>query len=541
MALFGLGRARGATAVQKEQVTDPARVNPGVNAPLSRPLTRISPQQLRRWADTSEWVRAAINHRRVQVSSAQWSIEPIDPAQDFDPQEQALMEMLFLHPNPKQKNFRALVEPMVEDLLVLDAGVAEKESNLKGLPIALYLVDGATIRIKPLWNGDPQEPRYEWWPRGQFAANLLDAQIIYLMANPRSHSVLGFSALEALKATIDADLEARDFNTRNVRQTNPHGIFNLGENIGPAQVDAFKVYWDSEVAGRRNTAIVGGAKNPQFINMGLSAREMQYMQWQVYLLRKIAAVFGIAPQDLGITFDVNRANAQTQQEISEDRGLRPLLRLVEGSFNTQVIAQFAQQKAKALYYSGQIDLPRFRLAIGLTHVESREHSDVFRNLPDANVLNLAFRFRFRTSKSSRDQAELGKTALGGLPWITINEWRAEDGRDPVENGDTIIVPTPVGPMPLDMITGEMPVDGDDNEEETPESEADEEAARTNESVTRTLRAGQRAARRHYVESLFSTPPVIISSTLTTPEPARLAPQVIVHEVEVDEYGDEIDD
>lgn len=451
---FTIGH-RAEEVAAKEQVTSPARVHPFGGLRTNQPLIRMHPKQLRNWADTSEWVRASVNHRRVQVSQAEWSIAPIDPKAAYDQQLQAAISLLFLHPNPKQKTFRELIEPMIEDILVLDKGVAEKEMNVRGLPIGLHLVDGATIRTKPMWSGDPNDPRYEWWPGGVYVASLLDTQIIHMMANPTSHRVDGFSPLEALKATIDADLEARDFNKRMVSQTSPNGILHLGENVTEPAVDAFRVYWDAEVAGNKQMAIVGGVKNPQFIRFGQTAREMQYMQWQVYLLRKIAAVFGIAPQDLGVAFDVNRASAQTQQEISEDRGLRPLLRLVEEQINAKVISDFARAKAKQLHGEGVIDSVTMRMAVALTHVNPRDHADVFQRLPDANVLNLAFKFRLRSSKSVRDQTERNRFALAGIPWHTVNEVRAEDGFGPVEGGDEIIVMTPIGAMPLSMIGGQI--------------------------------------------------------------------------------------
>ncbi len=503
----------------KEQVTSPDRVNPfGGGHYTTRQPTKIPAAQLRQWADTSEWVRAAINHRRVQVSQSEWSVIPIDPEAKFDPALQAQIELMLLHPNNKQKSFRELIEPVIEDILVLDRGVMEKEITVGGLPNALHLVDGASIRTRPMWSGDENDPRYEWWPNNVFVSNMLDTQVVLMMANPTSHRVDGFSPLEALKATIDADLAARDFNTRMVRQTSPNGILNLGENVGANIVDSFRVYWDSEVAGKKQMGIIGGVKNPEFMNLGQSARDMQYMQWQVYLLRKIAAVFGIAPQDLGITFDVNRANATTQQELSEDRGLKPLLRLIEDQMNVKIIADFARTKAKMLYSRGEIDLQTMRMAVALTHVNPRDHSDIFVKLHAANILNLAFKFRMKSAKNSRDQAEFNKYALAGFPWRTINETRADNGSDPVEGGDIIVVMTPVGAMPLDMIGGNMVPATEDQ--------------------------------KRYLDTLFQAAPLVLpsgaafsSGTPVTGTPTAEKPETVVvtQEVPVDDDGEAIDD
>ena len=505
--------------VVKEQVTAPDRIHPFGGIRTARPIVKVQPVQLRRWADTSEWCRAAINHRRVQVSQSEWGVVPVDAEAKFDPKLQAVIELMLLHPNNRQKTFRELIEPVIEDILVLDRGVIEKEITVGGFPSALYLVDGASIRTRHMWNGDPNDPRYEWWPNNVFVSNLLDSQIVLMMANPTSHRVDGISPLEMLKATIDADLEARDFNKRMVQQTSPTGLLNLGENVGANIVDSFRMYWDAEVAGKKQMGIVGGVKNPQFMNMGQTAREMQYMQWQVYLLRKIAAVFGIAPQDLGITFDVNRANATTQQELSEDRGLKPLLRLVEEQINAKVIADFARVKARSMYHAGELDMHTLRLAMALTHVNARDHTDVFRKLHAANVLNLTFRFRLKSSKATRDQADYNRYAVAGFPWRTINEVRAEDGFDPVEGGDVIVVMTPIGAMPLDMIGGSM--------------------------------APQTEEQKRYLEGLFQAAPLILGRgpvAAGTPPVAPPAaqerepvPVVIKETIEVDEDGEEVTD
>ncbi len=443
------------TAVEvKEQVTAPDRITPFGSSRSRIAAPKVPAPQLRHWADTSEWVRAAVNHRRVQVSQSEWGVVAIDDQQPFDEAMAATIELIFLHPNNRQKTFRELIEPVVEDILVLDRGVIEKEITVGGFPEALHLVDGASIRTVPRWSGKPEDHRYEWWPNNTFMGNLLDNQIMLMMANPSSHRIDGFSPLEALKATIDADMEARDFNTRMVRQTSPNGILNLGENVGATVVDSFRMYWDAEVAGKKQMGIIGGVKNPEFINLGQSARDMQYMQWQVYLLRKIAAVFGIAPQDLGITFDVNRATATTQQDLSEDRGFRPLLRLVEEQINSKVLADFAVTKARRMFHAGEIDMETMRMAVALTHVNPRGHRNVFIKLHSANLLNMTFRFRMRSAKSSRDQADYNRWALAGIPWETVDEVRARDGLDPVAGGDQIIVMTPIGAMPLDMIGGQ---------------------------------------------------------------------------------------
>ena len=368
----------------------------------------------RHWGEHSEWVRAAINVRKSQVSSAEWDIVPYNPDIEVDNKRLAKrIKALFDTPNASVDSFRSFVEPIIEDILVLDAGCIEKVRNLRGEPVQLWSVDGGTIRVSSIWDGDPREPRYFWYPDYQERARWLNDEFVYLMANPRTYSPVGLAPLETLKNTVDAELGGHEYNRRQVQSAAPDGILDLGEGARPEQVDDFKAYWLSEVAGRGAMAFLGGTKNAQFIPFHASNKEMQFLEWQQYLVRKIAAVFGLSPQDLGITFDVNRSTSEVQAEQTEDRGLRPLLALIQDYFTREIVWDIA--------YGGAAN-------------------------------NLAFRFTRLNLKETTDKATINKMALSGAPWKTINEARKEDGREPLgPEYDKLIMTTPVGAVTLEDV------------------------------------------------------------------------------------------
>lgn len=368
----------------------------------------------RSWSEHSEWVRAAINVRKSQVSSAEWDIVPANPDVEVDNKRLAKrIKALFDTPNVAATSFRSFIEPVVEDLLVLDAGSIEKVRNLRGETVQMWGVDGGTIRVSALWDGDPREARYFWYPDHQERARWLNEEFIYMMANPRTYSPVGLSPMETLKATIDAELGGHEYNRRQVQAAAPDGMLDLGEGVRPEQVEQFKSYWLSEVAGRGAMAFLGGTKNAKFIPFRESNRDMQFLEWQEYLVRKIAAVFGLAPQDLGITMDVNRSTSEVQSEHTEDRGLRPLLALIQDYFTREVVWDPA--------FGGPEN-------------------------------NLAFRFTSLNLKETLSRAQINKIALAGSPWKTINEARKEDGREPLGSEyDQLIMTTPVGAVNLEQV------------------------------------------------------------------------------------------
>ena len=243
--------------------------------------------------------------------------------------------------------------------------------------------------------------------------------MVYIMANPRTYSVMGLSPLETLKLTIDAELMGSQYNTRQVTNAAPDGMLDLGETARPEQVEGFKSYWLSEVAGRGAMAFIGGSKGAKFVPFRGSNRDMQYQEWLVYLVRKVAAVYGLSPQDLGLTMDINRANSETQADMTEDRGLRPLLALGQDFMTREIVWDES--------FGGPEN-------------------------------NLAFRFLRLNIKESMSKASINKLALAGMPWKPINEARMDDGRPPMgdpndENNpyNKLMANTPLGVVTVDDV------------------------------------------------------------------------------------------
>jgi hypothetical protein len=137
---------------------------------------------------------------------------------------------------------------------------------------------------------------------------------------------------------------------------------------------------------------------------------MQFLEWQIYLVRKIAAVFGLTPQDLGVTYDVNRSTSETQSEQTENRGVRPLMSLVQDYFTREIVQD-----------------PAF----------------------GGSENNLAFRFLTLNIKENTAKANINKLALASVPWKTVNEARIDDGREPLgPEYDQLMMVTPTGAVTL---------------------------------------------------------------------------------------------
>jgi HK97 family phage portal protein len=392
------------------------------DAPYARGVAGVthhakrSTQQLRRWSRTNPWIRAAINLRRTQVSRAKWDIVAVDSDSPVNAKKVQEIKDLLRMPNPKMESWRSLMEPVIEDILVLDQGVIEVVPTNGGRigsanrPIsALYNKDASKLVFDSGWDGsDPNQPRYyEFDHDGREIARYLNHELIVIVANPVTYTPLGLSPLEVLAETIEADLAAAAYNAKAVTAAAPPGVLHLGEGVRADQVDAFRAYWDAEIAGRSQIAITGGGKGIQWMPLASSNRDMQFMEWQVYLARKICAVFGVQPQDIGISFDVNRSTSETGAAFTQDVGIAPLLDLIAEYITREIVWRYDQ--------------------------------------------DLRFAYTDMGRQSQGEMAAYYKTALAGLPWLRLNDALRERGQDGVgEQGEQIWLPSPQGYMPMDV-------------------------------------------------------------------------------------------
>jgi flagellar basal body rod protein FlgC len=185
---------------------------------------------------------------------------------------------------------------------------------------------------------------------------------------------------------------------------------DLGKGASQTDIDRFREFFESEMTYGGTVGFIGGTEQAKWIPLRGSNRDMQFLEWQIYLVRKIAVVFGLSPQDLGVTFDVNRSTSEIQLQISEDRGLRPLMSLVQDYFTKEIVWDAS--------FGGQNN-------------------------------NLAFRYKALNLKESTARAEMNKLSLAGVPWKMFNEARVDEGREPVPSMEgKIIMATPQGAVDI---------------------------------------------------------------------------------------------
>ena len=316
--------------------------------------TPVTYDTLRLMASRNEWVRAILNIRKRQIAGVKWDVTLTDGDDASGAASKAaksikkLLQRPMMHGSaPVTTPWRQWISMLLEDLLVLDRMCVEKERDGNGWIVALYPVDGSTLRPNMDEFGHFHDDAYVQVVDGLVQARFGMEEVICGIYNPTTdvrYAGYGMSPLESLVVSVTADLHAAKFNASYFEKGSvPEGVLDLGEDVAPEDVDAFRMYWLSEIQGRPwSLPIIGGSKAPQFINWRESNRDMQFMEYQQWLLQKLCAVYEISQQELGQIEDVNRSTADSQDDSNERKGITPLLDYLKDLIDLEVIGEHGQ-------------------------------------------------------------------------------------------------------------------------------------------------------------------------------------------------------
>ena len=324
----------------------------GAAAPHNLVL-KPTPANLRRFAETPV-ARRAINVIKDRIAGMKWRIQArrgraLDQIPEGALRAQILTEN-FEAPNPDD-SFRSLLEQVLEDVIVGGFGAIELDlvegwtrsgspvgrrdavptaGGAPALPLLMWPVDGASIRIMTAWDGRPDSPRYVqatgfYGPAGQIVLN--DDELSYIRLNPRTHTPFGLGRVEVAFETINSFLSAHRYASRLASNSVVQYALWL-QDLGPAQHERLIRWWQDEIEGTGRVPILSVESKPEVLRFGAGTDADLRLAWQEFLLRIIADAFDLPAQFLGVERDVNRSTAAEMNELAFRSAVVPTARLV---------------------------------------------------------------------------------------------------------------------------------------------------------------------------------------------------------------------
>lgn len=377
-----------------------------------RKSTNITLQTLRRMSVTN-WVdRTCISTLRDEITGIPWDIAPMNPKEPWDKKFQQYVKELLMRPNRNNENWRTLIDKVVEDILVVDAGTIEKVRNKDGMLVELWHLDGATIRPVFDEHGVVGNPAYEQYLPGQRepkpVAQWANDDVIYIMWNPQGavdSFGFGMSPVEAGLAVGTAFLYAEAYNLNFFKNNSiPAMIINMGKEVPPQEVDKFRAFLAAEMMGTQGfhqpvvTSFNDGFSVEPLLSKPSDMAWEKYVEWQ---MKWKVALYRMSPQDIGFNVDMYKVEGEVQQQLSQNKAINSLKGVLKHYIDTEII--------------GDLSFRRYNNNLQFQWIDT----DVVDPVDQATVDGIYLK--------------AGKTS--------INELRQRDGQDPIIGGSapTMIV------------------------------------------------------------------------------------------------------
>jgi len=330
----------------------------GRNKTKYKPEGRISYRSLRNFSVHSPIVRSAIDYLKGKIEKLKWNIIPENETDELNKEDLGVMLLrgFFKHPMGPRSNYREFIDRIIEDYLVIGAVAMEKKFTMGDDFIGqVKLVDSATIKRFIVEDSgeipEPPDPAYAQIIKGIDVAHLTQDELIYQVRNARNNTVYGLSPIESIVIQIDSALRGSLYSYAWYTDGNvPEGTLELPQELTRQQIKSYERYFNSMLAGnfvnqRKIKVVPAGSKYTPF----KKPEDLGYEKFELWILQLICTVFGVPPQDIGFTHQINKSSSDTQQELGQERGMRPIAQFLEILFTNIIQTDFGFDNLKFKY------------------------------------------------------------------------------------------------------------------------------------------------------------------------------------------------
>src|SRR5579871_3671602 len=348
--------------------------------PATDAMPKPTPYNLRRFSETPI-ARRAINCIKDRIAGMRWRVQPRQgyslESIPFGAERIRILTSNFEAPNPED-SFRSLAEQVLEDIIVGGYGAIEVQVNpgwegtdlgtdenphvsqkrrdmghpagqptaavstetmSTTAPLAMWPVDGASIRMNLEWDGSPQSQRYlQVVDQSNSKIALDDDELIYIRLNPRTHTPFGLGRLEVAFETINAFLGAHRYASRLASNSVVQYALWL-QDLTPEHHERLIRWWQDEIEGTGKVPILSAESKPEVLRFGGGTDADLRLQWQEFLLRVVASAFDLPPFYLGVERDVNRSTAGEMNDMAFRQAIVPTARLLAESLTRDAIGK----------------------------------------------------------------------------------------------------------------------------------------------------------------------------------------------------------
>jgi hypothetical protein len=282
-------------------------------------------KELRNLASNNPIVAVAINKIKNRIKTKKISIrlkKEVDADEEAYKKEMQMLQRLFDKPNQANDTWSKVISKVLEDVLIFDYGVIEKQKNALGGVVGMYHVDGSTIvENRDEYGILPDQEAYYQIIDNVKVATFDKGDLLIFQNNPRPEIdslQKGRSPVEVVLYSVVSGLQALMYNTKMINSnTLPPALANL-QGWTDEQVVEFAQAFQNQVTTNPHQTVFTNAENFDIKMLRPTNQEMQFYELNLWLTRIVISAFDLSPIDFGLMMDANRSNSQSQQEISDE-------------------------------------------------------------------------------------------------------------------------------------------------------------------------------------------------------------------------------
>lgn len=283
------------------------------------------------------WLYASVSKISQNVADTEWKAY----TKDGKPVENSMALQRLLTPNP----FYSLYEILELTSMYLD---------LTGKAF-WYLAKDRLGRVSEIWVISPTYmyivPDFQKhiknyvYRDGVNDVPLDPNEVIFFNYPDPTNPYNGNSPAKAVASALESDKYASSWN-RNFfyNSAEPQGVIEVPTGLTEEEYDRLKESWNDKYGGVDNakkTAILESGATYKSIQ--ISQKDMDFINLRNMNRDEILGVFGIPKSILGLTTDVNRANAETSEYTFAKHTVTPRLKRIQEKINNEYVSLFQEE------------------------------------------------------------------------------------------------------------------------------------------------------------------------------------------------------
>jgi HK97 family phage portal protein len=339
--------------------------------------------------NNKNWVYVCVHRIALTMAGTNFRLMKYDKAgKDTEVFDHAALKLL-QQPNAFQTQ-RELIYMLVAHQELTGNAYLKKDTELNPTKIVPLMPDKVTVVV----NSDQTDIDGYKFSQGK---TITPKEIIHLKYPSVDNPFVGSGVLSGIVEWVDSDNLLTGFNRSLFK--NGARLTGILETNATTQdkLDLARVSFEEKYMGAGNSFKVAALpKDWSFKTDGLTPVDVSYTEQDLNNRNKILSAFGVPKSVLGITEDVNRANAEASNYVFMMFTIKPKLDALCDYLNERFLPSF--KGTENMYFTYDNVVPENQ------DYDLRHH----------------------------------QTALAGQSWETINEARAAYGLAPIENGDSVL-------------------------------------------------------------------------------------------------------